>query len=381
MTTPTKIRMTWLDTGRLIASVSMVGLHASADIKGQPFVDFTPAERIAPMLFRTMIYTARTELFLIISLFLLLMSLDRRPRSYRATIKQQAQRLLLPFLFWTVIFAFYRLIKADVFGYRDAIETQLMNPWSWLSYITLGSVQYHMHFLPTLFGLVLFYPLYKIAIRQPAFGLIVLLCLFCKRQMDVWIWLQFQDQAILPYLIRGVKLLSYAGYGIVAASFYGLVKRDLEPGVKRDLMYLFALVALLLFGIKLVYTHKVILTGHWNYNYDPAYWADFLFPVVLFGLFFSLSSRQWPAVLSRWAPYSFGIYLVHPIFLDLGEIWLWAFMVNPSLYVFCKVIIALFGAIGLTLCLSRLPLLAWTVGLGPLPWRAMRLSSTTSKQG
>ena len=68
-------RLVWLDSLRLAAGVSMVGLHATSDATGQPFVDYTQAERVAPMLLRAVIYTARTELFLIISVFLLLMAL------------------------------------------------------------------------------------------------------------------------------------------------------------------------------------------------------------------------------------------------------------------------------------------------------------------
>ena len=170
---PPKNRMVWLDCLRLIAGVSMVGLHASSDTSGQPFSDFEVGERVFPVLFRAMVYTARTELFLIISLFLLTMSLDKRSRGYGATIKEQARRLLLPFAFWVVFFAFYRLMKASHFGYQDAIWQQLADPFQWLNYFMLGSVQYHMHFLPTLFGLVLMYPLYRIAVDRPMIGLVV----------------------------------------------------------------------------------------------------------------------------------------------------------------------------------------------------------------
>jgi len=92
-------RLVWLDSLRLIAGVSMVGLHATSDAMGQPFAQFDQADRILPMLVRAVIYTARTELFLIISVFLLLMALDNRPKTYRATIAVQARRLLIPFVF------------------------------------------------------------------------------------------------------------------------------------------------------------------------------------------------------------------------------------------------------------------------------------------
>ena len=360
-------RMVWLDCLRLIAGVSIVGLHASSDISGQPFPDFSASERIFPVLFRAVVYTARTELFIIISLFLLVMSLDKRPRSYGETIKVQARRLLLPFVFWVMFFAFYRLIKASYFGYQDAILQELVNPFQWLSYFVLGSVQYHMHFLPTLFGLVLMYPLYLIAIDKPVIGLVVLLSLFAKREVDLWIWANFRDMGGFEYLVRGVKLVTYAGYGIVAASFYGLLKQGMNSKALRGVFWTALYLGVIMFMVKLVYSNKVILSGDWQYNYDPAYWADFLMPVFLFAMFMGAQNPKWSAIISTWAPYSFGIYLVHPIFLDLLEMMLWPMALSPSLFVAFKTAGGIAGATTLVVVLSRIKLLAWTVGLGALP--------------
>ena len=362
-----KSRMVWLDCLRLLAGVSMVGLHASSDTSGQPFPDFDAAERVGPVLFRAVVYTARTELFLIISLFLLTMSLDGRSRSYWTTIKEQAQRLLLPFAFWVVFFAFYRLVKAGHFGYEDAIWQQLGDPMQWVNYFALGSVQYHMHFLPTLFGLVLMYPLYRVAVDNPAFSLVVLLCLFTKREVDIWIWSNLRDMDGFEYLVRGVKLLTYAGYGIVAAGFYGIIKRGVADTALRGLFFVSLYLGVMMFMIKLVYSHKVILSGNWQHNYNPAYWADFLMPILLFAIFMSVKNANWPPVISKWAPYSFGIYLVHPIFLDVLEVMFWPLGLSPSSYVAIKTAGGIAGATVFVIVLSRIKLLAWTVGMGPFP--------------
>lgn len=360
-------RMVWLDCLRLMAGVSMVGLHASSDPNGQPFKAFEPIERVGPVLFRAVIYTARTELFLIISLFLLIMSLDRRPRGYLETVSEQARRLLRPFAFWVVFYAFYRLIKASYFGYSDAILGQLSGPESWLGYFILGDVQYHMHFLPTLFGLVLMYPLYRVAVDNPAFGFVVLLCLFTKRELDVWIWSALREMEGFEYLIRTVKLATYSGYGIVAASCYGLYKRGLADAQNRQLAIFTLFVGCLLFSIKLVYSHKVILSGRWEYNFTPAFWADFLMPVILFVGFMALRNRNWPQIISRLAPYSFGIYLVHPIFLDLLEIAFWDLALTPSAFVAYKTVFAISLTSVAVFILSKSNYLAWTVGLGAFP--------------
>ena len=97
-----KERLVWLDALRLAAGLSMVGLHSTADSSGLPWVDYSLAERTGPILLRAVLYTARTEPFLMISVFLLLMALDRRPATYRQTIPVQVRRLLVPFALRTV---------------------------------------------------------------------------------------------------------------------------------------------------------------------------------------------------------------------------------------------------------------------------------------
>lgn len=352
----------------------MVGLHASTDIQGRPFPDFELMERIAPVLFRTVIYTARTELFLVISIFLLMMSLDHRPRGYRATLAEQARRLLLPFTFWLLFYAFFRLIKAHYFGYTPAILAELSSPSHWLSYFLLGSVEYHMHFLPTLFGLVIAYPVFRLAQQRPWLGAIILVCLFVKREIDVYLWSSFSGQEFLPYLIRLTKLITYLGYGMVAASFFGLLKHNLSSSTKNKAALITVIVMLFLFAVKLVHAQMVITDAHWHFNFTPAYWADFLFPVLLFAFCFFRDEKHWPEIISRWAPYSFGIYLTHPIFLSLAEVALWNLTFAPWVFVGLKVVCALLGAIALTYALSRIKILAWTVGLGPFP---ISFSTTT----
>ncbi len=95
-------RHAWIDALRVCAGVSMVGLHVTADAQGQPFPDADPAARLAPMVLRALLYTARTELFLMISVMLLVIALARRPRGYGTVIVQHARRLLVPYAFWTL---------------------------------------------------------------------------------------------------------------------------------------------------------------------------------------------------------------------------------------------------------------------------------------
>ncbi len=358
--------MVWIDCLRLIASVSMVGLHASSDVNGQPFPDFEVSERAASVIFRSIMYLARTELFLIISLFLLFMSLDKRPRGYWAVIIDQAKRLLRPFLFWVVVYAFYRLMKAYAFGYEAEIWEQLSDPVRWLGYVILGDVQYHMHFLPTLFMMILLFPICLLAIDAPWIGGVVLVCLFAKREADVWLWMHRDIIPAFDYVIRLVKVVTYMGYGFIAASAFGLYKTTGRHGLFK---YFGAMlfVGILLYLVKLIYSFRVIEYGNWQYNYSPAYWADFLMPCILFFLFMMASKIDYYIKLSQLAPYGFGIYLVHPIFLDIAEVVLWGTALSPMIFITVKVLWAATLSFMTVWILSKTVLLSWVVGLGHFP--------------
>jgi len=359
-------RMVWLDCLRLMAGLSMVGLHSTADPMGLPWVNFESAERVVPLALRSLFYTARTELFLMISVFLLLLSIDRRSRSYVETLREQAKRLLIPFLFWTLFFAIFGLIKAAQFGYLSEAKAQLFDPLSWVGFLLLGDVKYHMHFLPTLFCLLLFYPIFKLAVTYPALGVLVIFFLFARKELDGFVYAHFWGTEGLEYLSRLIKVLSYVGYGLIAGAAVGTWQRASKENLSQWFPLVF-LCGVILFVFKLIATFKTIQTGAWQFSYLPGYWADFLMPVILFCGCLVLGQKSWPSSVSRWAKYSFGTYLCHPIFLDFGEIILKPMVVSPTVQVLAKILLAVPATYLLVRQLSHSKHLAWTVGLGPFP--------------
>lgn len=360
-------RMVWIDALRLIAGLSMVGLHATSDNLGQPFLHALPEERIAPMFLRAILYMARTELFLMISIFLLLLATQKSQRSYRQTIGLQAQRLLIPFAFWTLFYSLYSLFKANAFGYLPTALDRLQSPEAWLSAIVLGASKYHMHFIPTLFGLILFYPLFKTARRWPVLGLAILLCLLLKRFADLYVFSNYWGHDALPYMARAIKIVSYLGYGMVAAAFLGVWDRSQSGQLPRKAFAAACVIGVILVVFKWDATWQTITTGRWPYDHTAGYWADFLMPVVLFALCMGCATLNWPPRLTQLARYSFGIYLCHPIFLDMAEIILARSTAAPIVIVVSKIAITLPLTCLFVAGLSQSSQFAWTIGLGPLP--------------
>ncbi len=358
-------RQTWIDALRLFAGVSMVGLHVTADAQGQPFPEVDPAARLAPMVLRALLYTARTELFLMISILLLLMALTQRPRSYGAILGEQARRLLIPFVFWTLVYAVYNIVKATAFGYAPQVLAALSAPATWGGYLLLGDVKYHMHFIPTLFALVVFFPLFQVAGRRPILGLTVVLGLLLKQVLDPVIYSHLWGTEVLGYAVRGLKVVSYLGYGMAAGAVLGLWRRT-TAAQRESWIAPIVVIALMLLTLKLMATAQVVATGRWVFDNPYAYWADYLMPVALLLLSLCLAHKVWPAWISRVSKYAFGLYLCHPIFLDLVEIALAGRALSPSQSIALEFLWTLLMTGLFVVWLSRHRMTAWTVGLGPM---------------
>ncbi len=363
----TNERKDWLDALRLVAGLSMVGLHASSDARGQPYPDAEISEKILPLFIRTVLYTARTELFILISAFLLILALQNRPRSYGATIKQQGRRLLLPFLFWSIFYAFWSLLKAQHFGYLPSMLDNISTPAVWAEYMLLGTSKYHMHFLPTLFAILLFYPLFRYSVNRSWLGLTIIAALAFKREADIYLWSDQQNNPAFPYLLQSVKILSYVGYGMIAGSFLGLCQKYTERDYPRWLLPSVLILGGCFFSIKIWHMNLVLETGTWARGYAITFWADFLMPAILFLVVMLVPKLFHHPFLSKIAPMSFGIYLCHPLFLDLAEIHNRRYILSPSQSFLIEAMFALIATSLFVLALSRINSLAWTVGLGPFP--------------
>lgn len=369
------VRMNWLDGARIAAAFFIIAHHTTTDSQGKPFPDVQEGERLFSVLFRTTSELASTEFFILVSLFLLAFKLDRKPSGYIDTMKLQARRLLVPFVAWTFFYAFFKLFKASQFGYVDSILEGMMNPLTWLDYFLLGSSQYHMHFLPTLFALILFHPLYKLAARYPALGLVLIPLVFMRDFFGGWLWTNVGNYDVLEYLARVSKILCYVGYGMAAYALFGLWKTKIDRETSGRI-FGFALFALaMLFLIKLIQAVTIVKTGEFGLRTGAFYYAHYMIPVLSLTLFMSSQHFNWPDKLSLWSKYTFAIYLVHPAIIDTFDILVRNVELQPYQYTALKFCIVAGASLGAAILISRISLLAWTIGLGPLPFTSGKKSS------
>lgn len=374
-------RMNWLDIARLSAAFSIIGIHTTTDSQGKAFFDYEVSERIFPVLMRTVSELASTEFFILLSLFLLAFKLERRPMSYFATMKQQVRRLLIPFAFWTIFYAFFVLIKANAFGYLDPMLSKLTSVKTWVDYFLLGKSQYHMHFIPTIFLIFLFHPIFKLALKIPLLGLLVIPFLIFNMMMSSWLWGNISDKTTLEYLVRIIKVLGYLGYGFAAYSIVGLWQMKLDEEHSKRI-FVFSLVTIsLLFIIKLTHAAQSIEVGSYIPKIGMIYYAHSLLPISLILIFLGSQHFNWPDKISYWSKFTFGTYLIHPAVIDVIDILMKNNDLLPYQLVIFKYSATLSIVLLISILISKIPLLAWTIGLGPLPFEKIKTKVNTDKIG
>ncbi len=361
-------RMNWLDGARLAAAFCIIGIHTSSDSTGGAFSQAAAHDRVFPVLMRSVSEMASTEFFILVSLFLLSLKLTKSSLQFAPTMLQQAQRLLVPFAFWTGFYVFFRLYKASHFGYDQAIVEQIGSLQHWVGFFLLGNANFHMHFLPTLFLLLLFHRLYKLAIGYPLLGLLVVPMLYLNFAVSEWVWGTINDPVLREYAIRFIKIMTYTGYGFFAYSLFGFWQRGIKPDLAKALFGLSLFFVFIGFLIKLIYAQKVGVAGEFIVRRGIIYYGHYLLPCAVLAAFMSSWFLSWPDSLSKWSCFSFGMYLIHPAIMDIVDVAFIGASIKPDWYVFLKYCLTAFLSLGITMAIGKAKAIAWIVGLGPLPW-------------
>ncbi|WP_163850807.1 acyltransferase [Pseudooceanicola aestuarii] len=371
-----KPRLVWFDANRVFAAIGVVLIHSTTDFGGKPFADASPDERLIPVFLRSIGEFSGSEMFFFFSLFLMAMRVDKKMPGYGEAIGTQAKRLLIPFVFWVIFYAFFRLLKAEAFNYTDYIWSQLGQVESWFGYVLLGKVQYHMHFLPTLFALFLFYPLMRGATRYPVLGIALFLTLGIMNNTQAFVWGLGLDPGLRDYILRALKIFGYVGYGFAAFALYGLWKDGIPRGESRLLRRGGFYFAALAYVATVPFFAVAWKSGDWGIREGWDFYGHFLMPICIFLIFLGGQFREWSPRWSELAKYTFGVYLVHPAIIDLYDIGLFTSGLSdgmsPTAIVVLRYAFALPGSFLLALGLSRVRGLAWTIGLGPTPWEARK---------
>lgn len=102
-------------------------------------------------------------------------------------------------------------------------------------------------------------------------------------------------------------------------------------------------------------------------------------PVFVFLIFLGGQYLHWSKRWSFFAQFTFGVYLVHPLVIDLIDVFLFktglSQLMAPWAIVVSRYCLAVPMSFGLAYCISKVRLVAWTIGLGPTPWGRSKAKS------
>jgi surface polysaccharide O-acyltransferase-like enzyme len=315
-------RILWLDALKVCSILGVIGIHVTADSAGFPYAAHPAAERLAPALARALATSFSYPILLVLSFFLLAPKAADPATPYTDVVGARMRRLIPPFLIWSAFYLVFRNLKAYAFGYHDYYLEELLLPGSWLKYLLIGGAQYHLHFLPTLIMLTLLYPVYKLALRWPAFGLALFATLFAWPALDAYVYTVLSpSHEMLPIVLSMTKVLGFTGYGLLGFSLYAIWDRGPSRVAVAFLAFL-AFGAAIASGVALFHeAHETAEAGRWLDRDLLTHFAHYVAPASVVVVAFTFTHRlKWSAVWARLSALSFGVYLFHPVILDSLEI-------------------------------------------------------------
>lgn len=285
---------------RVIAAFAIVLLHASASaVTGWPF----------EMLgwWAGTIYNASTRWAVPVFVMLsgaTLLAPERLGQSASLFFQRRASRLLLPLCFWSLLYIGWTIWMHKAMG-RDPLTSDTLLHLLWQ-----GKPYFHLWFLFMLLGLYAITPtlrwLLVRATDRQALGLALALLAF-NAIADL-----LEASGIVPTVTDNVLTLwiAYVGYFLAGALF---ARGTLEIPAPK-------LLCLAGFGAVILGTYCLIPQQHaWVrlYSLDPLSAPVIFMSLAAFQLLSRARAMPW---ISRMAPMTLGIYLLHPLIMDIVDL-------------------------------------------------------------
>ncbi len=348
-----------LDICRAIAALSVLVIH----ITSFPVTVMDKKSLLFQLIFglnRALQYSV--PLFLVMSALVEAYSLKNKGKiEFKGFYVKKTKRVLLPYLSWSVIYMGFQLLMT-----RFSYFGQMNEPQELLDIFLWGRAYYHLYFMIILIQLYLFLPILFRAQNTNRLRLLPALLLSYTLQLAFYYGV---GKWIFPYFPDIVMTFPWYFFLLNGGFLLGLFYEQKEKLWRR---YRFLLGTLLL--ISMAY----YLWKCFRFEYVPReaiglympswYLYSFCISLLLLGL------SAWLVRCGGWGirllkligRYSYGIYLVHPLILELHRKGLERFPVPSSVwYVFQLIALTvsvLLFSLGLSKLLSKARGLSWLVG-------------------
>lgn len=331
----------WIDNLRALATIAVIGIHVSSD--------YVPVEGTVSMsdfwignVFDSLSRFA-VPVFVMISGSLLL----SKDESTGVFLKKRFIRLLLPFIFWSLIYSFNSLYLEQQNGIHN----------SFLEILHKILVQFrdgssvHFWYIYMIIGLYLFIPVIGKWVRHATEKDLLYFLI-------IWFVTMLLNQPVFEKFKPGIELSYFSGFlGYLILGHYLKIKTFSSPR-KSDLYGLILLVGGLLITIFGTYSGYYFSQKYISDFYEPLSPNILFYASGLFLLFRNKDVRFKPLVIVRnfISKYSYGIFLVHVLVLNkLYDFNIsWNFIL-PVLGIPATVLICLTISSAIVFVVSKLP--------------------------
>ncbi|MCO5936439.1 acyltransferase family protein [Mucilaginibacter sp. RB4R14] len=339
--------ISWINNLRLIAMFAVIVLHTASPLL------FKYADSPLNWWMAADIYNAAVRFA--VPVFVMITGALLLHRKYELTdfLKKRISRLIIPFLFWSLIYIAYRWNNEEFYFTKDAWTNIRMV----LHNLKLGSY-YHLWYVYLLFSLYLFIPILSSFVRNAT-----------EKEILYFLAIWFITMLInKPYFTRfdtAIDLHNFAGYiGYLVLGHYLAYKQFCIRGLLFITVVLFvAFTAIIATG---TYYLEVEGKGLSTLFYEPI--GPFV--LVLSASAFLIAKHTVVKlnptvnkVMNNASKYTLGIYLSHALVLNGFELMdVHYTILNPALSIPLIALVCFAIAWLLIYILSKLPLIKYVVG-------------------
>jgi surface polysaccharide O-acyltransferase-like enzyme len=292
----------WIDSLRVLATFSVIFLHAAASVVYQ-YETISNSDWWIGNIYDSAVRFC-VPIFLMISGALILSKTYENIGEY---LKKRVLRIVFPFLFWSIIY-----IARDLFlKFYHGEHLSFIESLKFIFSLLKSGASIHLWYIYMLIGLYLFFPIIGKWIHNSNKHEI-------KYFLGIWLLTIFAALPFVKKFFPNIEISYFSGYiGFPVLGYY-LSKTTFNFNRKK-LIYIFSILTGIL--ITIIGTHFMT---QYNGSYYPGFYDYLSFNVILVSagifLLFKDFVRSNSKMILFFSKYSYGIYLVHVLVLRALEI-------------------------------------------------------------
>lgn len=337
-------KLEWMDDMRTMATLSVIVVHVIYGVVSQNY------HRNMSYFWIGNIIDSGIRFCVPVFLMLSGASLLGKTTSYLDFIKRRFSRVLVPFIFWSIVYIFYALYMAPLKEKPNSIEAF----WPWLSKLFWEKdICKHFWYLYTILVIYPFVPFIAKWLQRTnekrVLIYLIIWAIYCTILSLLFLNMKF------PYLIsKTLNYIAYTGYLVLG---YYLSKKDFSS-IKWKYISISGFILTIIVTAISAYLHsessqKLNLTLYGYYWIVPILQSICIFIIVKESNIKNKIVRKISETISN---YSFGIYLVHVSilgFLYLARIY-WT-MAHPLISIPAVTLICLAISFSIIFLLRKIP--------------------------